>query len=88
MYGSFSDTVLIPTSELGNDVIDMLISDFYLTLYGLYCDSICPIKFILSHLDSMRLLNSFFTSLGRYYTFYCCKMIVFLIAPLLVSETL
>ena len=64
IYGSLANTVLIPTSEMGSGVIHKLISYFYLTLYGSYCDRICSIKFILSHWDSMRPFNSLFTSLG------------------------
>ena len=63
IYGSLANTDLLPTSEMGNDVIYRLISYFYLFLYGSYCDRICSIKFILSHWDSMCLFNSLFTSL-------------------------
>ena len=65
IYGSFANTVLISTAQMGNDVIYMLISYFYLTLYGSYSDRICSDKFILSHWYSVRLFNSLFTSLGK-----------------------
>ena len=49
MYGILANKVLIPTSEMGNDVIYRLFFYFNITLYGSYCDRICSIKFILSH---------------------------------------
>ena len=62
---------------MGNDVIYRLISYFYLTLYGSYCDRIYSIKFILSHWDSMCLFNSLFTSLVDNEPLGRCKIIVF-----------